>query len=125
MAAAAELVNSLIKVSPQQNQGQELMGSNQISQSDQNLLNYSHLENLIEESKHQQNNQNMNHSNNNNNSNNGSGDTTSNENNDNNNFQNMQKEQSHIEVQVEDEKDAKSKFKLNDLLYKYIKFNLI
>jgi len=54
VAAAAELVSSLIKVNPQQEQLQQQqqqsgsISNNQLS--DQNLLSYSHLENLIEES---------------------------------------------------------------------------
>jgi len=53
VAAAAELVSSLIKVNPQQEQLQQQQQSGSISNnqlSDQNLLSYSHLENLIEES---------------------------------------------------------------------------
>ncbi len=58
VAAAAELVSSLIKVNPQQEQLQQQQQSGSISNnqlSDQNLLSYSHLENLIEESSKSQN----------------------------------------------------------------------
>ncbi len=48
VAAAAELVSSLIKANPQQQDQQQQQQASQLN--DQSLLSYSHLENLIEES---------------------------------------------------------------------------